>query len=175
MRTFLPVLMLLAGCQSGLNVPRVQDQELTLQDEIVLSAPTPSAEICWARDVIPPVMGRGIGNIVVAPEQRADDGSVLQPAVIRRAETDIVLEPEKPYWFRTPCGADVDAAFISSVQRALEVRGVFEGPITGTLDAKTNDAIRAYQAAQGLDSAALSLKAAQQLGLANYDLDAGTP
>ena len=55
--------------------------------------------------------------------------------------------------------------FISSVQRALDVRGFYSGALTGRMDARTLRAVRKYQAPQGLDSSVLSLAAARKLGL----------
>ena len=54
---------------------------------------------------------------------------------------------------------------MSSVQRALSVRGLYRGPITGQMDSPTRAAIRKFQKPQGLDSGILSTAAARKLGL----------
>lgn len=172
MRRILPVVMVLAGCQMGTPMGGDPEAEALLRSEIVLTEPEAFDELCWAEDVIPAVMGKGEGEVLVAPEEIGPDGTVVQPAIYRTEETEIVVAPEKPFWFRTPCPDALEPQFISSVQRALEARGFYSGAITGVLDGATKEAIRLYQAPQGLDSAELSLKAAQQLGLANYDLEA---
>jgi peptidoglycan hydrolase-like protein with peptidoglycan-binding domain len=55
--------------------------------------------------------------------------------------------------------------FVASVQRALKVRALYRGPISGQMDSRTRAAIRAFQAPDGLDSGILSLDAARKLGL----------
>lgn len=172
MRAILPLVLLLAACQPGTPTLPPSAGDGALRGEIFMTEPEAFGQNCWARDMIPPVMGKGLGDVLVAPEQRGLDGVLLQPAIYRKAEIDVVVTPARPFWFRAPCPPAFDAEFVSSVQRALEVRGGYNGPITGVLDARTQAAIRRYQSLQGLDSAVLSLKAAQQLGLANYDLDA---
>lgn len=172
MRTILPLVVLLAACQPGAPSLPPGAGDGALSDEIFLTEPEAFGANCWARDTIPAVMGKGEGDVLVAPEQRGLDGVLLQPAIYRKTEVDVVVTPARPFWFRAPCPPAFDVEFVSSVQRALEARGGYTGPITGLLDARTQAAIRRYQAVQGLESAVLSLKAAQQLGLANYDLDA---
>ena len=76
-----------------------------------------------------------------------------------------------PLWFETPCPADVDKAFIQSLQRALQARGLFDGPVTGTIGPKTRAAVRGYQIELALDSETLSLAAARRLGLAPYEVE----
>ena len=43
-----------------------------------------------------------------------------------------------------------DTVLIRSIQRALVARGYFDGPVTGSVDAATEDAIRRYQTDHGL-------------------------
>lgn len=70
--------------------------------------------------------------------------------------------------FAVPCPAAATPEFWASVQRALAVRGLYDGPVTGAMDAATGEAVRRYQAPQGLDSPVLSLDAARQLGLMRW-------
>ena len=172
MRAIVPFVMVLAACQPSVTSLPPGAGDTALQGEIFLTEPEPFGLNCWARDQIPAVMGKGEGDVLVAPEQRGLDGILLQPAIYRKAQIDVIVEPARPFWFRAPCPPALDNDFVSSGLRALEVRCGYIGPITVVLDARTQAAIRRYQAVQGLDSAVLSLKAAQQLGLANYDLDA---
>jgi hypothetical protein len=71
--------------------------------------------------------------------------------------------------FRVPCPEVVNTAFIASLQRALQVRDYYSGPITGQPDAATRDAVRAFQRANGFDSPILTLETAQSLGLSPRD------
>lgn len=68
-------------------------------------------------------------------------------------------------WVETPCDTNLTPDFQASLQRALQARGLYAGPITGQMDAGTEAAIRAFQAPLGLDSPILSLAAAERLGL----------
>lgn len=67
--------------------------------------------------------------------------------------------------FRVPCPEAITQDFMSALQRALEVRGHYAGPITGRPDAATQAAVRAYQRAEGFDSPVLTFETAQRLGL----------
>jgi len=64
-----------------------------------------------------------------------------------------------------PCPAVLDVEFWASLQRALAVRGHFDGAINGIEDEATRAAVRRYQAPMGFDSPILSLDAARHLGL----------
>lgn len=71
--------------------------------------------------------------------------------------------------FRVPCPEIVNSAFVASLQRALQVRDYYSGPITGQPDTLTRDAVRAFQRANGFDSPILTLETAQKLGLSPRD------
>lgn len=73
--------------------------------------------------------------------------------------------------FAVPCPAALTPEFWASVQRALGVRGLYAGPITGVPDAATAEAVRRWQAPLGLDSPVLSLDGARHLGLAIWPRD----
>ncbi|NBB96787.1 MAG: peptidoglycan-binding protein [Alphaproteobacteria bacterium] len=71
--------------------------------------------------------------------------------------------------FRVPCPETVTGAFVASLQRALQVRDYYTGPITGQPDSATRKAVRAFQRANGFDSPVLTLETAQRLGLSPRD------
>jgi hypothetical protein len=73
--------------------------------------------------------------------------------------------------FAVPCPGSMTPVLWSSVQRALAVRGLYSGPITGTPDAATGEAVRRFQAPLGLDSPVLSLDGARHLGLMPWPRD----
>lgn len=132
---------------------------------------------CYGREVDPAVIETVTDQVMVEPEQLASDGSVRRPAVFITETQQRIVEDRRETWFETPCAIEGDVEFITALQRALEVRGLYSGPITGQMDGRTLSAIRAYQQPQGLDSAVLSLAAARQLGLSIWDpeLAAGGP
>jgi len=71
-------------------------------------------------------------------------------------------------WFETPCPDALNMDFITTLQRALKARGLYDGEIDGTLGTGTRQAIGAYQAMHGLDSNTLAIDSARQLGLITY-------
>jgi hypothetical protein len=71
--------------------------------------------------------------------------------------------------FRVPCPETVNSVFVASLQRALQARNYYAGPITGQPDGATRDAVRAFQRANGFDSPILTLETSQRLGLSPRD------
>lgn len=67
--------------------------------------------------------------------------------------------------FRVPCPEQMTPELIRSLQRALAIRGYFNGPVTGRTDDKTRMAVQAFQRDAGFDSSVLTLETAQRLGL----------
>ncbi|WP_317055187.1 peptidoglycan-binding domain-containing protein [Roseovarius rhodophyticola] len=104
-------------------------------------------------------------QILLQPAEILDDGTVARPAIYKTETRQQIVQERKETWFETPCASDLTPEFTASVQRALKARGVYRGPITSVMDARTRAAVRAYQKPQGLESGILSLAAARQLGL----------
>ena len=100
------------------------------------------------------------------------EGRVLEPASYRTDTRQEIVQDREEIWFETPCAAQDYPVFIASVQRALAVRGAYDGPVNGVMDRRTRAAIRDFQRPQGLDSGVLSLAAARLLGLAVWDPEA---
>lgn len=122
---------------------------------------------CWHRMGRPALFETVTEQVQVVPEQRDATGTVIRPAVFRTDTRQTELRSRQLVWFRIPCRADVasETAFAASVQRALKARGLYGGPVTGTMDSATEAAVLRYQAANGLESGVLSLAGAQALGL----------
>ena len=99
------------------------------------------------------------------PAEVRNDGTVVQPAIYKTETRQAIVRERKVTWFQTPCARDQTPEFVSSLQRALKARGLYRGPISGQMDARTRAAVRAFQQPQGLNSGILSLAAARQLGL----------
>jgi hypothetical protein len=143
--------------------------------EVPLGAPLPqfaerpadaAPESCWAKEEIPAEVRIVEETVVLEPPGLAPDGTLRAEPLTRTERREDVIAPARTTWFETPCPEEMTAAFIASLQRALAVRGVHDGPVTGRLDASTEAAIRTWQAPLGIDSATLSLAAARRLGLA---------
>lgn len=136
-------------------------------DPISLSTAPPGAApgTCWGKDVTPAVVETVTRKVQLQPAQISSDGRVQAPPIYKTESLQEVVQPRRETWYEIICDADVTPEFISSVQRALEARGFYRGPITGALDARTRSAIGRFQQSEGLDSKALSIAAARKLGL----------
>lgn len=120
---------------------------------------------CYGRDTTPAVIETVTEQVMVQPPSVSVDGKVQYPATYKTETRQKIIEARRDQWFETLCEAELTGDFIASLQRALAVRGHYDGPVTGQMTAKTRAAIRSYQKPQGLDSAVLSMAAARQLGL----------
>lgn len=134
-----------------------------------IGPPNADPNACYVREVTPAVIETVTEQVMLQPPQISTDGTLREPAVFVTETSQQILEPRRELWFQTPCPAETDPAFIASVQRALEARGLYRGAITGEMDTRTRRAVRAYQEPQGLNSPILSMAAARQLGLSVWD------
>jgi peptidoglycan hydrolase-like protein with peptidoglycan-binding domain len=67
--------------------------------------------------------------------------------------------------FETLCPPSYTADFVSSLQRALALRGFYTGLVTGIMDIPTGRAVQDFQRVDGPDSPILSIDTARALGL----------
>jgi hypothetical protein len=128
---------------------------------------------CWGKDVTPAVIETVTERILLQPAEVLADGTIVAEPVYKLETRQAIVKERRELWFETPCESQLTPDFIASVQRALKARGVYHGPETGVMDARTRRAIRLYQQPQGLDSGILSLAAARKLGLVAVALDEG--
>lgn len=126
---------------------------------------------CWGRTVSPAVIETIREQVQVEPAKVNPDGTIAKPPVYRSQERQRIITPRQDTWFETPCEADLTPTFISSLQRALQARGVYTDAITGVLDDPTRKAIQTFQRIDGPDSSVLSLAMARQLGLIAVERD----
>lgn len=108
---------------------------------------------CWVRDVAPAELETVTRQVEVAPTRFRTE--TVQ--VIKRERQELIFE--------VPCPDALTPELISTLQRALEARGLYRGPITGNMDVPTRLAVRRYQSANGLPSGLLSIQSARGLGL----------
>lgn len=118
-------------------------------------APPPgvSPDGCWVRDVAPAEIETITRQIEVAPKRFRTE--TVQ--VIKRERQEVIFE--------TPCPDALTPDLIATLQRALDARGLYRGPITGVMDVPTRLAVRRYQNPRGLPSGLLSIQSARSLGL----------
>lgn len=108
---------------------------------------------------------------LVIPETRDANGVVTAPPVYRtitRPQTAVVGEGLR---FETLCPPEYTPDRVATIQRALRVRGAYAGPINGTLDAATGNAIRQFQQPQGIQSDVIGLDVARDLGVVATPID----
>ncbi|MEM6589221.1 MAG: peptidoglycan-binding domain-containing protein [Pseudomonadota bacterium] len=154
--------LLLIGCSHS-DVFELIPEEVTSRDMAPPGAPPGT---CWGRDATPAVIETVTEQVV-----HEEDGTA---PVYETQTSQAIVTPREDTWFERPCDDVMTPEFNASLQRALEARGHYRGPITGRMDGRTRAAIRAYQKPQGLDSGMISLAAARQMGLMQVDLnDAG--
>lgn len=161
------IMILLAGlalsaCQSGQpGAPELVQRADTRQPQLAGSAQAG----CWATDAIPAQGEMVMDEVVITPPRLDARGRVVEPAVTAWRERMVETGMSEERLFAVPCPEEMDADFVAALQRALKVRGLFAGDVSGVMDDYTRAAIRALQRPLGLDSDVLSLDAARQLGL----------
>ncbi|WP_299373465.1 peptidoglycan-binding domain-containing protein [uncultured Tateyamaria sp.] len=136
-------------------------------DPISLATAPPGAApgTCWGKTVTPAVVQTVTRKVLLQPAQISSDGRVQAAPIYKSEDQQQVIEPRRENWYEVICADALTPDFLSSVQRALEARGHYSGPITGALDPRTRAAVRRYQAAEGINSSTLSIAAARKLGL----------
>ena len=170
--------LILGACQQTappIALPAVEVSERFL---VQASAPEDTDDgRCWGKDMTPAlvetvteqVLIRPAGPVVApSPDGAPTYKTVQSPAVFDTQTHQKIITPRAEFWFEVPCPAQIDRAFIATLQRALKSRGLFRGVVTGVMDQRTQKAVRWYQKQHGLDSTTLSLAAARQLGIIAY-------
>ncbi|MFG6568587.1 peptidoglycan-binding domain-containing protein [Sulfitobacter sp. 1A13679] len=161
----------LAGCETGAPAtPRPEPGVLEATRNGPAGAPEGS---CWGRTVSPAVIETVTEQVEVTPAKMNPDGSIAKPPVYKTETRQEIVRARVDNWFETPCPDVLTPEFNSSLQRALEARGFYAGPITGEMDAATRQAVRRYQARQGPNSEVLSLNTARALGLVTVPRQGG--
>lgn len=161
------LLLGLTACAPAVPEVEAPQTALAFEAEARTSRPAPIAGRCWGEDLRPALFETVTEQRQIAPERRHAEGRSLAPARFASESHQREVRPRQTIWFPVPCPADLgrEDVFIASLQRALKARGYYAAPVTGLRDAVTQEALRRYQAANGLDSAVLSLAAARALGL----------
>ena len=144
----------LTGCETAAPAtPRPEPGVLEATRNGPAGAPEGS---CWGRTVSPAVIETVTEQVEVTPAKMNPDGSIAKPPVYKTETRQEIVRARVDNWFETPCPDVLTPEFNSSLQRALEARGFYAGPITGEMDAATRQAVRRYQARQGPNSEVLS-------------------
>ncbi len=134
------------------------------------SRPDPAGG-CYATERTPAVYTQVPGQVLVVPEVRAEDGTLVRAPIYRNAPVPKLVRPREEVRFPAPCPPAFTPDFIASLQRALVARGYYQGVVTERLDPPTRAAVAAFQRDRGLDSDKLALSTARELGLIAVELD----
>ncbi|MDF3414188.1 peptidoglycan-binding protein [Sulfitobacter sp. M57] len=155
----------LAGCDPVTSPSPAEPPEPGVLEATRNGPADAPAGSCWGKTISPAVVERVTEQVQIKPALVNPDGTIGRLPVYRTEKRQVIVTPRRDNWFQTPCPDVLTPEFLSSLQRALQVRGGYSGAITGKLDAKTRTAVERFQRAQGLDSAVLSLATARTLGL----------
>jgi hypothetical protein len=166
--------LLLGGCAqmggSAAEAPALEPGVFALTRQGPEGAPPGT---CWGRTVSPAVIETVVDRTEVEPAVTNPDGTLSKLPVYRTEEKQRIVQPRVDNWFLTPCTEVRGPDFVSSLQRALAVRGHYAGEISGEMDGPTRAAVQAYQRQMGFpDSGVLSLDAARSLGLVEAERSA---
>lgn len=169
MKAVLPVALSVTlgacGPLSPPEVARFQEPALT----VVKGSDPENPDACYGEDVVPAMIETVTEQVLERPATRAEDGTVVRPALYRTETVARILRQRQDIRFEAVCPDDMTPQFIASLHRALAVRGHYTAPVSGEINRDTRSAIRRFQKAEGLDSAVLSVAAAKRLGLAVYE------
>lgn len=159
----LGAMLLLAGCNPGTGPDGGAGGALPMLGTAAIEIDAQGR--CFGRDITPAVIETVTEQVLERPATRGPDGSVIAPAVYRRAIRQQIVRDRREVLFETPCPPVFTPAFVASLQRALTARGFYRGPITGTLDTATGRAVQDFQRSDGPDSPLLAIATARMLGL----------
>jgi hypothetical protein len=145
--------------------PVQADLAAALVDRAGAGPPLQPPGACWHAAVTPAVIETVTEQVMVTPERRAADGTITAPAAFRSETRQRIVQDRREVWFQTPCPLDLTVGFVATLQRALKARGLYLDAVTGSYDAATAAAVRAWQQPRGLDSDVLAIASARALGI----------
>jgi hypothetical protein len=153
--------LLATACQTTLPGSGGSD----IAQSVAAAPPGAPPGTCWGKEVTPAIVETVTEQAVAEPATVAEDGTLTGPAVYETKTRQAIVQDRTVTWIEIPCPEARTPDFAASVQRALKVRGLYDGPVTGRMDAPTRAAVRRFQQPRGIDSGILSLASARELGL----------
>ncbi len=158
--------LILAGCVAA---PTNQPNNVLID---MGQIDTQSDGRCFAKDTQPAVIETVTIQEIDQPELRGPDGAVIRPASFRTITRQQIVRERNEIRFETVCPQNYSVEFVSTLQRALKARGLYNGFITGTLDQNTGASIQAFQRDDGPDTPLLAIDTARKLGIVALSRDA---
>ncbi len=163
--------LVVAGCAAPDTATRADLGDEVIITDFTLGPPGARPGACYGKDVTPAVIEQVTERVLVAEPEIGPGGNIITPARYEERMSHRIVEGRDEVFFETPCPPRWTPEFIASVQRALSIRGLYDGPASGELNIATRRAIRAFQVANGLNSGILSTENARRLGLVEIELD----
>ncbi len=120
---------------------------------------------CWGKIPTAAVIETITEQVLVTPARTNPDGTIAALPVYREERRQQIVTARTDRWFEIPCPPDFTVEFVSTLQRALQVRGLYDGDVSGNMDDSTRRAVLAVQSANGLPSDVLSIETARELGI----------
>ncbi|PJJ86065.1 putative peptidoglycan binding protein [Brevirhabdus pacifica] len=136
---------------------------------LILRPEGAAPDSCWTRDVEPAIIESVTEQVVVQPPEIGSDGGVRAPGIYHTETHQRIVRPRRESWFQIPCPDQMTPAFVASLQRALQARGLYTGAVTGQMDVETRRAVRRFQTQRGAETAEITLDGARALGLSPDD------
>ena len=101
---------------------------------------------------------------LVSPAHTVSTSVAPQTATVER---NVLRAPEKYEWIEVVCDTNATTSSIYDLQRALEIRGFYNGPIDGLFGPQTQSALESYQNSIGMPHQGyLTIDTLRSLGLA---------
>lgn len=113
------------------------------------------------RNIPVPAVTKTVTKRVIDQPERVVEIPV--PATFKNEEARVLVSEGSTVWTQVLCDVNATPDVVRTLQRALETRGFYNGPIDGVIGPLTRTAINGYQNGQ---SDVLSLDSARELGLA---------
>ena len=167
------ILAVLAGCENSSGDQSVSPNVANGQGISQDTPPEAPPGTCWDKIVGPSITKTVTEQVLVRPATLTADGQIENPPIYRNEDRQTVVQEGDKTWFETPCPDVTTTEFVASLQRALAARNLYDGAITGTMNASTRAGIKMYQEPDGLSSDVLSITAARSLGLVPIRGDVG--
>ncbi|THH37381.1 peptidoglycan-binding protein [Aliishimia ponticola] len=169
MRTIASLLAVLAiaGCTPG-DAPATRETTQKLFTPSGAAPQDAAPGTCWDKTETPARVRSVTEDVLVQPAQMSSEGTVQAPPIYR-SQTHIIVEEDRHIdWVQIACTTDLTPEFVASVQRALALRNLYDGPDTGVYDDATRAAVARFQTEAGIktiDPGNLTIDGARKLGL----------
>ncbi|NOX40964.1 MAG: peptidoglycan-binding protein [Alphaproteobacteria bacterium] len=162
----------LSGCMQ-LQLSGIFDTSASESDIDPVGPVNAEPGFCYGKEISPAIFETVTEQTPESAAVYATDGNLIKPAIYRTETVNRTVRDRADIWFKVPCNNQKVGAYVASLQRALKVRGLYKGSISGEMSQATRKAVRRFQRPQGFDSGKLSLVAARKLGLVAVPREGG--